>query len=247
MKILREALNVEDVLTPTLKQALKTTYRKLLEQDKIKELIDTINKDMGSDNKARIVAFLNDFGGINVMDYCGLSSRYFKSNPYITSIEISDNVTSIPSDCFAECVNLQNVTIPGSVTSIGARAFKNCSQLANVKIADGVKSIGAETFSDCDLTKITLPGSVVNLGRNVFNQSNLVIITPHRQGGNRLNLPSSDIDYYKAHLGQPDINTPMAPARVETVDGKEIITCGNCSYKFNKAPRCPECGQLIKY
>lgn len=204
MKILREALNVEDVLTPTLKQALKTTYRKLLEQDKIKELIDTINKDMGSDNRNRIIAFLNDFGGINVMDYCELSSRYFKSNPYITSIEISDNVTSIPSDCFAECANLQNVTIPDSVTSIGARAFKNCSQLSIVKMGDGVKSIGAEAFNRCSLTKIILPESVVNLGRNVFNQDNLIIITPHRQSGNRLNLPASDVEYYKAHLREKE-------------------------------------------
>ncbi|MBQ0028389.1 MAG: hypothetical protein KBS96_07275 [Lachnospiraceae bacterium] len=44
-----------------------------------------------------------------------------------------------------------------------------------------------------------------------------------------------------------DINTPMSPAWSEVIEGEKIITCGMCFNRFHKAPRCPECGQSMKY
>jgi hypothetical protein len=38
------------------------------------------------------------------------------------------------------------------------------------------------------------------------------------------------------------INDPMMP---HSVDGNEIV-CGRCMKRFTNAPRCPECGQLVK-
>ena len=204
MKILKEALDITDVLTPELKQQLKTTYRKLLEQDKIKELVDTIGKKMGLDSQHRVIAFLNDFGGINMVEHCGLSSKYFKNNQYITSITIPDNVTSIPNSCFNNCFYLQSIVIPDSVSSIGAKAFEDCWGLIDVKIGKGVKTIGAQAFNNCGFTKIVIPENVVNFGRQVFNQHDLIIITPHREGANRLNIPVADVEYYKAHLREKE-------------------------------------------
>ena len=45
----------------------------------------------------------------------------------------------------------------------------------------------------------------------------------------------------------PDINTPVAP-KEEIIDpnGELRFTCARCQMTFIKAPRCPECGQLIK-
>ena len=44
------------------------------------------------------------------------------------------------------------------------------------------------------------------------------------------------------------INIPLRPKKVVIgVDGIDRFICGNCDYEFMKAPRCPECGQLIKY
>lgn len=44
-----------------------------------------------------------------------------------------------------------------------------------------------------------------------------------------------------------DINEPMMPAKIEEVDGKTYLTCARCTYRFLKAPRCPGCGQLVRY
>lgn len=44
-----------------------------------------------------------------------------------------------------------------------------------------------------------------------------------------------------------DINIPLAPIDVQNIDGKVKVICGNCKSEFDKASRCPDCGQLVKY
>lgn len=44
-----------------------------------------------------------------------------------------------------------------------------------------------------------------------------------------------------------DINFPMEPENTLALsDGTIRYICGRCRTEFNKAPRCPECGQLVK-
>ncbi len=45
-----------------------------------------------------------------------------------------------------------------------------------------------------------------------------------------------------------DINVAIPPITVfENDEGQTKVICPNCSMEFFKAPRCPECGQLILY
>lgn len=68
----------------------------------------------------------------------------------ITSVTISDSVTSIGSDAFGVKYNkLASVTIGNSVTSIGVEAFRECDSLTNITIPDSVTSIGSSAFRSC--------------------------------------------------------------------------------------------------
>jgi len=93
----------------------------------------------------------------------------------LTSIIIPNGVTSIGVDIddhigvFDGCTNLTNVTIPASVTGIGAGAFAGCTKLTSIAIPNDVTSIGNATFSGCtNLASVTIGNSVTSIGFNAF-------------------------------------------------------------------------------
>jgi hypothetical protein len=47
---------------------------------------------------------------------------------------------------------------------------------------------------------------------------------------------------------ESDINIAVPAKLIEEISGEgTVCTCPKCNIRFIKAPRCPECGQLIKY
>lgn len=83
--------------------------------------------------------------------YLGRNVKYdftspFKSN--ITSLIISNSVTSIGKSAFSGCRGITSISIPNSVTEIGSNAFGGCSGLASVMMPDNIMSIGDNAF-DC--------------------------------------------------------------------------------------------------
>ena len=118
----------------------------------------------------------------------------------LTSITISDSVTSIGSSAFNGCSNLiqkeggvwyvdkwvigcdpsvTNVTLHNITVGIGDYAFSGCSSLTSISIPDSVTRIGNFAFKGCgSLTSITIPDSVTSIGRYAFeNCSSLTSIT----------------------------------------------------------------------
>ena len=108
--------------------------------------------------------------------YLGRNIKYYNSNsPFkgqssLTSLTISDEVTSISQYAFAGCTGLTSVTIPESVTTIERNAFYDCKNLTSIIIPNSVTSIGEQAFAECEgLTSITIPNSVTNIDKSVFS------------------------------------------------------------------------------
>ncbi|MBO8423556.1 MAG: leucine-rich repeat domain-containing protein [Firmicutes bacterium] len=93
----------------------------------------------------------------------------FSDRTDITSVTISDSVTSIGNYAFYGCTGVTSVTIGNSVKSIGESAFYNCNVLTSVTIPDSVESIGDYAFYNCrGLTSVTIPDSVTSIGGSAF-------------------------------------------------------------------------------
>ena len=117
------------------------------------------------------------------------------SNPWrpsrndIQTIVMSDGITEIKDNAFADCVNLTTVNIPSSVTVIGDDAFKGCASLPivnNMRMADtylvevidkslssytipeGILWIGSNAFSGCYVLSMTVPDEILGIGNNAF-------------------------------------------------------------------------------
>ena len=136
-----------------------------------------------------------------------ISAYAFSSCSALPEIEIPANITVIGTSAFAGTSAMTKVTfakggslatiggsafagsglvsveIPASVTSVGIRAFYKCSALSSVTFEEGSRltRIEAYTFAkDARLLAITLPESIVYIGREAFveNVSLTEIILP---------------------------------------------------------------------
>lgn len=97
----------------------------------------------------------------------------------ITSISISEGITSISNYAFYNCASLPAITLPVSITTIGDYAFANCNLLASITIPDNVTSIGECAFqSNTTLATVTLGKNTDSIGASAFSgASSLVNIT----------------------------------------------------------------------
>ena len=87
--------------------------------------------------------------GTGAMTGYSSSAPWYSSRSSITSVIISDGVTSIGYWAFMGCSHLTSVTIGNSVTSIGGDAFFLCTSLTSVTIPNSVTSIGNGAFFGC--------------------------------------------------------------------------------------------------
>jgi hypothetical protein len=90
-------------------------------------------------------------------------------NYKLSSIILSDSMTSIGDGAFDECNWLTSVTIPVTVTSIGAYAFYNCYSLTSFAFPSWITSIGVYAFRGCyRLNSVTFNSNINMANKQVF-------------------------------------------------------------------------------
>ena len=87
----------------------------------------------------------------------------------MTSLTISNSITSISRYTFYNCEKLTSAIIPESVTEVGESAFQNCLKMTSLTIGNSVTSIGSYAFNNCkNLVSVTIPKSVNKIGDKAF-------------------------------------------------------------------------------
>ena len=130
------------------------------------------------------VSIPNSVRTINSDAFCGCTG--------LTSVIMPNSVTEIRSYAFRDCTNLTLIAIPNSVTNIGYWTFyetgwynkqpdgilyldncclgyKGSAPVGELSLKDDTRLISEGAFSGCsDLTSITIPNSVTEIGGYVF-------------------------------------------------------------------------------
>ena len=72
-----------------------------------------------------------------------------KNGQFVSSLDIPQNVTTIPNNSFAGCL-IESVKFNANCESIGDNAFADCMQLSSISIPNSVKTLSASAFSGCE-------------------------------------------------------------------------------------------------
>ena len=90
----------------------------------------------------------------------------------IPSVYLNKKVSTIASDGFLNCIDLQNIEIPSSVTTIKDSSFAGCINLQNIEIPNSVTTIENRAFNGCkSLEKIVIPKSVKSIGIAIITEN----------------------------------------------------------------------------
>lgn len=105
---------------------------------------------------------------INGMNVVSATTQAFQNNTTIVNVTVPETFTTLPSNMFNNCTNLESAMILAPVAgSYGT--FYGCTKLNYVYLAPGFSSIGDSMFNGCtSLTGIDLPDSVTTIGQYSF-------------------------------------------------------------------------------
>jgi len=164
----------------------------------------------------------------------GIGKQSFFNCIDLTSIIISDNITSIANDAFEGCSNLdtlcwgaQNVSpfefkipiisslkhviIEDGITTIPNRAFEGCNNIKSIKIPSSVRIIESSAFACCtNLKRLIIPEGVTTIGQDAFGSCDSL---------KTLSVPNSVTILTNAFRGSDNIdtlywNTNLSPASI---------------------------------
>lgn len=147
-----------------------------------------------------------------------IGKRAFWNCLDLTSVIIGNNVTSIGDEAFACCDDLTDVVIPDSVTSVGDKTFIGCERLISVMIGNGVTNIGEMVFYDCrGLTDIVLPRNLKRIGEWAFYGC---------VGLTSITIPDSVLDIGDcAFFNCVSLNDLIIPNNVESIGDSAFSGC----------------------
>ena len=120
--------------------------------------------------KEEAFRYFNDLTSVVISEgITSIGEHAFEECKSLTSVVIPEGVTGIESGVFLHCENLMSIELPSTIEYIEMCAFFRCVNLKNISIPEGVEYIGAETFFGCEnLTNIEIPEGVTSIGNAAF-------------------------------------------------------------------------------
>jgi len=138
-------------------------------------------KITGYAGDSEIVLIPSEIDGYTVNE---IADYAFKSNTFITYVDMPSSIKTIGYSAFEDCTALKNVSFMEGITSILSDAFKGCKSLQELGLPKTLKNIGDSAFEGCiNLSAVKFNSEMDNfgevkgvkvIGNNAFNKTKIV-------------------------------------------------------------------------
>lgn len=98
-----------------------------------------------------------------------IGENAFLRNSTLNSVKIGKSVTTIGRQAFSECPVLTSVTLGENLKFIKTSAFERCTVLSDIILPSSLQVIDSRAFHSTALVSVSVPSSVVNIGKDAFN------------------------------------------------------------------------------
>lgn len=98
-----------------------------------------------------------------------IGENAFSRNSTLNSVKIGKSVTTIGRQAFSECPALTSVTLGDNLKIIKTSAFEDCTVLSDIILPSSLQVIDSRAFHSTALVSVSVPSSVVNIGKDAFN------------------------------------------------------------------------------
>lgn len=99
-----------------------------------------------------------------------IGENAFLRNSTLNSVKIGKSVTTIGRQAFSECPALTSVTLGENLKFIKTSAFERCTVLSDIILPSSLQVIDSRAFYNTALVSVSVPSSVVNIGKDAFEQ-----------------------------------------------------------------------------
>ena len=152
-------------------------------------------------------------------DAPGMDHDIFYNSPNITNVAIPRCVARIAHVLFENTLWLKNL---GEFAVVDHFLIKYQGIKANVVIPEGITEIGHGTFKGCkNLQSVTIPKSVEEIDKSVFEDSRPAIIAPHIPVDDfaPANKPGACAGFAKAYLDGMELDEEIKAEYLEYIKG----------------------------
>lgn len=184
-------------------------------------------------------------------------SSYSQNSSYVPTslnqLDITGNLTSIPSNAFYYCKNIRTIKLPESVTTVGSKAFYYCSALKSLHLRGNVPmSVGTSAFYSVPSSMIVFYYSenagfdskwqgyttkLINSDDNLYPDfdwhfsGNTIVIDDYIGNGGNVIVPSTIIGYpvveigYSAFYDCTDVTSVVVSDGIEKIGSDAFSMC----------------------
>lgn len=95
---------------------------------------------------------------------------YSYAGTNIASAVIPNGITTIPSNAFSRCAQLDHVVLPNTITLLDATCFAWCKQLKQIVLPESLININTYVFNGCGFETVEIPAATTSLLERSFGE-----------------------------------------------------------------------------